>query len=90
MPCAVQSLISIRNYNALKQCLLRHTPPQGLISIGNYNALKLADAMKKYFASLISIRNYNALKQTEYPENYVIEFNIHTKLQCSKTPVFSA
>ena len=56
------SLISIRNYNALKLTFGENYEDTRLISIRNYNALKLGFYAVHVIRSLISIRNYNALK----------------------------
>ena len=58
---------------------------RGLISIRNYNALKQFRTLSDVFPGLISIRNYNALKRQSERDGNGVQFNIHTKLQCSKT-----
>ena len=56
------SLVSIRNYNALKQYEINTYTVNCLVSIRNYNALKQQQFFHRLLLSLISIRNYNALK----------------------------
>ena len=67
MPRAEQqkSLVSIRNYIALKQNVPCYGKAGGLVSIRNYIALKHTLFLFPAVLCLVSIRNYIALKQRQ-------------------------
>ena len=56
------SLVSIRNYIALKRNCCIVVRCSRLVSIRNYIALKRGETMKTTYFGLVSIRNYIALK----------------------------
>ena len=62
-PALANSLVSIRNYIALKPDLAAAMNELRLVSIRNYIALKLDQLRAQSVARLVSIRNYIALKQ---------------------------
>ena len=82
---AIKSLVSIRNYIALKQCIMCGEHRAGLVSIRNYIALKRISPVLIFSPGLVSIRNYIALKQIALSSRLIYVFSIHTKLHRSKT-----
>ena len=82
---SVMSLVSIRNYIALKQRPGVVLKKIRLVSIRNYIALKQKVKSKGISSGLVSIRNYIALKQRQFRVDELYVFSIHTKLHRSKT-----
>ena len=81
----VNSLVSIRNYIALKHKNIVCIVLSCLVSIRNYIALKLRRTDLYRHICLVSIRNYIALKLIVYYVIVHVMFSIHTELHRSKT-----